>query len=509
MPPKASSEVSATSLAHRVLLHHPRGFRPFRGTDLFERIGGQATVDRFVDALYDGIEQDEVLRPMFVDSLTAERGNQKLFFGEWLGGEPRYSDTSWSSLAHRHEDLPITRSTAGLWLGHLRHALQEAVASEGDRSAIFDQAQALAMALVNTAPTPRAAKGTPVSRHRSSQVAACSTGGGAAGAWMVKRARDLVQRGDAAGVVRALKEAPDLVNRPIFGAALIHVAVLAGHVDVVELLLKRGVDANKPHFLAVTGPFARVLFVTPLCAARMKHRATVEALLMKKGAKDDVLTAAFLGDVPALETMLAADRSLAQATDPAVDALDITPVHHAVAGGHVEALRALVGQTDEPLKGSVRALQGAAARDDLPMVELLLEHGADATLIGVGRWVMHPKLAPILAGRGASIDSTGAWIGHCCTGNQGRKDDPEYVRALLRHGARADARRALGTLSATALHYAAKAGFSKTIEVLLENGADPCALDSRGATPLDWLDQSAKSVDKAKVRRLLSPGPAR
>ncbi len=168
----------------------------------------------------------------------------------------------------------------------------------------------------------------------------------------------------------------------------------------------------------------------------------------------------------------------------------------------------LVGNTDEPLEGSVRALQRAAARDDVPMVELLLEHGADATLIGVGRWVMHPKLAPILAARGASIDSTGAWIGHCCTGNQGRKDDPEYVRALLRHGARADARRALGTLSATALHYAAKAGFSKTIEVLLENGADPRALDSRGATPFDWLDQSAKSVDKAKVRRLLMASPS-
>ena len=40
---------------------------------------------------------------------------------------------------------------------------------------------------------------------------------------------------------------------------------------------------------------------------------------------------------------------------------------------------------------------------------------------------------------------------------------------------------------ATALHYAAKAGFVKTIEVLLDHGADPDFGDDNGLTPLDWL----------------------
>ena len=40
-----------TSLEHRSLLDHPPGFRTFRGTDLFERIGGQPTIDRLVDLL--------------------------------------------------------------------------------------------------------------------------------------------------------------------------------------------------------------------------------------------------------------------------------------------------------------------------------------------------------------------------------------------------------------------------------------------------------------------------
>ena len=69
--PNADSEpnVPATppspmSLAHRSLLDHPPGFRPFRGSDLFDRIGGQRTVDDLVDRLYDGLESDEQLRPL-------------------------------------------------------------------------------------------------------------------------------------------------------------------------------------------------------------------------------------------------------------------------------------------------------------------------------------------------------------------------------------------------------------------------------------------------------------
>jgi ankyrin repeat protein len=115
------------------------------------------------------------------------------------------------------------------------------------------------------------------------------------------------------------------------------------------------------------------------------------------------------------------------------------------------------------------------------------------------------------------IVSAGSWIGASCTGNQGRKDDPEYVRALLDHGASATDRRAgdpegatgVRALNATALHYAARAGFLRTIEVLLEHGADPDARDSHDRTPLDWLEQAAPSVSRAAVRNLIAPGQHR
>jgi hypothetical protein len=141
------------------------------------------------------------------------------------------------------------------------------------------------------------------------------------------------------------------------------------------------------------------------------------------------------------------------------------------------------------------------------VVQRLLAMGADARRVGVGRWVLDPALAPMLAAAGGTVaDGAGRWIGASCTGNQGRRDDPDYVRALLRHGARVGDRRA-GS-GATALHHAARAGFLGTIAVLLEEGADPAARDEAGATPLDWLDRAASSVDRPAVRALLtSPSP--
>ena len=119
----------------------------------------------------------------------------------------------------------------------------------------------------------------------------------------------------------------------------------------------------------------------------------------------------------------------------------------------------------------------------------------------------------MLSRAGASVDRSGSWIGLSCTGNQGRKDDPDYVAALLRHGARVTDRRLTGQGTdggrATALHYAAKAGFVKTVALLVAQGADPTAKDDNGMTPLAWLDRAAKSVDRDAVRRQLRRPRAR
>lgn len=99
---------------------------------------------------------------------------------------------------------------------------------------------------------------------------------------------------------------------------------------------------------------------------------------------------------------------------------------------------------------------------------------------------------------------TGRMLAVSCTGNHGRKDDPQYVAPLLRHGTHIDDKRPTrqGTdgVRATALHYAAKAGFIRTIDLLLDHGGDLKARDDNGLTPLDCLERAAPSVDCLQLR---------
>jgi truncated hemoglobin YjbI/ankyrin repeat protein len=477
---------------------------------VFDSIGGQAAVERLVDALYDRFEADDVIRPLFGRTLLNERTKQKRFYAEWLGGPARYSEFIWAGLYQRHEDLPITQAAAERWLRHFRAALSEAVPDDADADTIFEQAQAVALALVNHeqgATAQSAGRSAGVSKHRSEQVASCGVG-----ARTLKRATLLARRGELDELAVLVSETSDLIDRAAFAAMLLQSATRAGRIEIVDWLINRGVDVNKPWPLGVSVVgvgLEGVLFVTPLCAARMTRRVDVVTHLLHRGAREDIFTAAFLGDLPLMRQQLAARPSLAQVADPATDVLTITPIHHAVAGDQLATLRLLLDQTKEPVLTGSRALRAAAQRGHLDMVELLLENGADASAVGAGRWVLDAEIASRLAASGASAavgfdgQESGDWVKASCTGNQGRKDDPAYVAALLRCGARVDQ----PYNGASPLHYAVKAGFVKTVQLLLEHGADRESLDDRGRTPRDWLDQAATSVDKDAVRHVLEAGP--
>src|SRR4051794_14616370 len=112
------------ALEHRRFLAHAEAHRPLVGSDVFARIGGRATVEALIDGLYDRIESDRALRPLFGRHLGNERAGQKRFFTEWLGGHAAYSERAYLPLKHRHDLLPITPPLADKWLAHFRASLE-------------------------------------------------------------------------------------------------------------------------------------------------------------------------------------------------------------------------------------------------------------------------------------------------------------------------------------------------------------------------------------------------
>jgi hemoglobin len=105
---------------------------------LLDRIGGRATVERLVETLYDRIEADADLRPMFIAHLDGERAKQKDFFCEWLGGEPEWTrHHAYNGLLYRHSHIHITRKAADAWLAHFEFALRAAVESPEHRADIL------------------------------------------------------------------------------------------------------------------------------------------------------------------------------------------------------------------------------------------------------------------------------------------------------------------------------------------------------------------------------------
>ena len=179
-------------------------------------------------------------------------------------------------------------------------------------------------------------------------------------------------------------------------------------------------------------------------------------------------------------------------------------MHHAVFGGHEHVARFLFEKGAETGVNSTAQLNYAAERGQASLVRLLLAHGADASRIGCGRWVLDPEISALLLARGADVNyPDGNWIWTACTGNNSQRDDPDYVQALLDKGARIDT----VLRGAQALHFAAKAGFTGVMEVLLKNGAPVDGCNDKGETPLFYALKAGPRADIVKsVELLLSHG---
>ena len=187
-----------------------------------------------------------------------------------------------------------------------------------------------------------------------------------------------------------------------------------------------------------------------------------------------------------------------------------TPLCYAIVGGNLKIVERLISQgaTIEPY--SERFLDYAMAYDRVEIVKALLENGADPSK-APRIFDDNSEMSKLLKSHGATpkdIDEQGdmGWpmLVYVCRGDNG--EHPEEILRLLELGADIDVRNYKGK---TGLHCAAKAGFLKVINLLIEKGATIDASDNSGETALfEAIRSTIKDGEKqrAAIEILLAKG---
>src|SRR5690625_1166556 len=118
---------------------------------LFKAIGEYETIDRIIKAMYRRIGQHPELIPIFPNDLEESARKQRLFFIQFLGGPPLYTEErGHPMLRRRHLPFEITPTRRDAWLACMDGAMDEVQIPEPYRTAIFERLTLTAGHMMNT-----------------------------------------------------------------------------------------------------------------------------------------------------------------------------------------------------------------------------------------------------------------------------------------------------------------------------------------------------------------------
>lgn len=95
--------------------------------NLYELVGGKAFFESLCIAFYEGVKDDELLRPMYPEEdLGPATLRLQLFLEQYWGGPKTYQETrGHPQLRMRHSAFKINPAARAAWLKHMRKALED------------------------------------------------------------------------------------------------------------------------------------------------------------------------------------------------------------------------------------------------------------------------------------------------------------------------------------------------------------------------------------------------
>ncbi len=300
-------------------------------------------------------------------------------------------------------------------------------------------------------------------------------------------------RGDSRAVQEYLKVNPGWLNQEgPHGRTLLWEATYKGRTAMVSDLIEWGADVDP------MGSYYTPMLVelSALAVAREAGNTEMVELLERNGARDDLYAACHRGDLNAIDHFLSSDPDAVNRPVRAVEPhprMGYHPVHYAVAGKQLGALRLLVGYG--AVVGSHLPLLVDWADGDRKIIRFLREQAKRD-----GTKPPKPPVGINVPPNTPAIDRPD-WMGFpplvdACRGNHNAPDDPERVLELLHKGANVNITDHKGK---TPLHRSSQAGFVQITTLLLERGAHLETADNKGCTPVF----DAAHYGRSEVLRLL------
>jgi hemoglobin len=124
----------------------------------YDRVGGGETFTRLVAAFYEGVADDEVLRPLYPeDDLGPAADRLRMFLEQYWGGPRTYSDQrGHPRLRMRHAPYRVDALARDRWLLHMRDAVDTLDLPADLDAELWDYLLMAAHSMVNTMDTPTA-----------------------------------------------------------------------------------------------------------------------------------------------------------------------------------------------------------------------------------------------------------------------------------------------------------------------------------------------------------------
>lgn len=144
----------------------PASSGPAAQQSFYEAVGGHETFVRLVDAFYEGVAEDRILRPMYPEQdLAGARHRLTMFLEQYWGGPKAYSqERGHPRLRMRHGQFPVSPAARDAWLEHMHAAVVSLELPPLQEQTLWDYLERAAHAMVNTVdggPAPMAGQALP------------------------------------------------------------------------------------------------------------------------------------------------------------------------------------------------------------------------------------------------------------------------------------------------------------------------------------------------------------